>query len=70
MDKIEKYYMHQSKELTHLLFDEGFLADDLALASIEWLEEYLGFILQSQCRIAVKGALLSKKVRGLSANKD
>lgn len=59
----EKYYRNQAKELTHLLFDKRFLADDLSLASIEWLEDYLAFILKSQCDMAAKGALLLKSLR-------
>lgn len=60
---IEEYYKRQAKDLTNLLFDRGFLADDLTRESIGWLEDYLGFVLQSQCNMAVKGALLLKKVR-------
>lgn len=59
----DEYYRRQAKDLTHLLFDKCFLADDLSLQSIEWLEDYLAFILKSQCDMAVKGALLIKSLR-------
>ena len=64
---VEEYYKREAKELTDLLFDKGFLANDLSRESIMWLEDYIGFILQSKCNMAVKGALLSKRVRDLRA---
>ena len=61
--QVDEYYKRQAKELTNVLFDKGFLASDLALESIDWLEDYLGFILKSQCQMAEKNVLLVKKVR-------
>ena len=60
--KVEKFYLRHAKDLTNLLFDRGFLSNDLSRESIDWLEDYLGFILQSHCQMAAKSALL-KKVR-------
>ncbi len=61
--EVEGYYKRQAKELIDLLFDKRFLADDLSRESINWLEDYIGFILQSRCDLAARTALLSKKAR-------
>ena len=61
--EVNKHYKHQAKDLTNLLFDKGFLADDLTRESIDWLEDYLGFVIQSQCQMAAKAELLLKKSR-------
>jgi hypothetical protein len=61
--EVEPYYQRQAKDLTNMLFDKRFLADDLSREATDWLEDYLGFVMQSQCQSAVKAALLSKKVR-------
>ena len=60
---IEEYYKREAKDLTNLLFDRGFLADNLARESIDWLEDYIGFLFQSKCQMAAKAAVLMKKVR-------
>ncbi len=61
--KVDKYYKHQAKELTDMLFDKGFLNDSLARESINWLEDFIGFTLQSRCEMAVKGAMLIASLR-------
>lgn len=60
---VEDYYKRQAKDLTNLLFDKRFLSDDLSKEAIDWLEDYIGFILQSQCQSAAKAAVLTKKIR-------
>jgi len=62
-NKIEEYYMKQAKELTSLLFDRRFLNDDLSRESIDWLEDYLGFVFQSQVNSAVKASQLLARLR-------
>lgn len=61
--EIEKYYRKEAKELTDLLFDKGFLDNDLTRESINWLEEYFAFILQSKCQMAEKTALLNRDLK-------
>jgi len=61
--EVDGYYKRQAKDLTNMLFDKGFLNNDLSRESIDWLEDYLGFILQSQCDSAAKIALLTAKFR-------
>jgi hypothetical protein len=67
--EVEKFYQREAKELTDMLFDKGFLADDLTRESIVWLEDYLGFVLQSKTESAVKAALLTKKVKDRHAGR-
>jgi len=65
--EVNEFYKREAKREVDFLFDKGFLSDDLSRESIDWLEDYLGFLFQSKCDIAVKAALLSKKVRDLDA---
>ena len=68
-DKIanDPYYRRQAKELTNLLFDKGFLADNLTREAVDWLEEYLAFFIGSKCDISVKSAMLLKGIRNKEA---
>jgi len=68
--EVDEYYQKQSKELTDMLFDKGFLADDLTRESIVWLEDYLGFVLQCKVDMAVKCALLTKSLKSNVAAKE
>ena len=61
--KIEDHYKKQAKELTELLFDKRFLNDDLSRESIDWLEDFIGFVIQSQVNTAVKVSKLVAKMR-------
>ena len=61
--KVDDFYKRQAKDLTNLLFDKQFLNDDLTRESIDWLEDYLGFTLQSQCKMAAKCAMLTASLR-------
>lgn len=60
---IDPYYRKQAKDLTNLLFDKGFLQPMLTRESVDWLEDYLAFIIQSQCNMAIKAALLTAKIK-------
>ena len=60
---VDKYYKRQAKDLTNMLFDKGFLNDNLARKSIDWLENYIGYLIQSHCQTATKVALLMAKKR-------
>jgi len=61
--KVEEYYKKQAKDLTNLLFDKDFLNKELTRESIDWLEDYIGFIIQSQCQTAVKAAVLVARLK-------
>ncbi len=61
--KIEEYYKKQAKDLTNDLFDKGFLNENLAREAIDWLEDYLGFVIQSAAQSSAKVAVLTAKLR-------
>jgi hypothetical protein len=61
--EIEEYYKREAKDLVDMLFDKRFLNDELSRESINWLEDYLGFILQTKCEMSAKCALLTAKMR-------
>lgn len=65
LPEVNEYYKRHARDLTDMLFDKGFLDDSLARRAIDWLEDYLGYILQSQCEMAVRGDRLSKSIRHL-----
>ena len=65
--KTEPYYKARAKETVDMLYDKGFLSDDLARESIDWLEDYVEFLLQSLCESAVRASELIKKVRECEA---
>ncbi len=37
LPKVDEYYKRQAKQLVDLLFDKGFLADDLSRDGMDWL---------------------------------
>ena len=59
----EPFYQKQAKDLTNVLFDKRFLNDQLSRESIDWLEDYLGFVIQSAAQSAVKCAVLVANMR-------
>ena len=61
--EVDAYYKRQAKDLVNLLFDRRFLSDDLSRESIDWLEDYVGFVIQSQANSAAKCAVLVAKTR-------
>jgi len=61
--EVDGYYQRQGKELVEMLFDKRFLNDDLSKESMDWLEDYLGFILQSQANSSAKVTKLIAKMR-------
>jgi len=61
--EVEEYYKREAKELIDLLFDKDFLNPELTRESIDWLEEYVGFVFQSKCQSAAKVAMLVAKLK-------
>ncbi len=51
---VEEYFKRQAKDLTNLLFDKDFLNPDLTRETIDWLEDYIGFVIQSHSQTAAK----------------
>jgi len=62
-EKVDKHYQREGKDLVDLLFDKRFLNDDLSRESINWLEDFIGFMFQSKCESAARVALLTAKMR-------
>ena len=61
--KVSEHYKKRAHELTSFLHDRGFLNPKLTLASIEWLDDYLGFLFESSDEIATKAATMLAKFR-------
>jgi hypothetical protein len=68
--EVEPYYKRQAKDLTDMMHDKGFLDPELTRESVDWLEDYIGFILQSQCQSAAKVAILTAKMKERIAQKQ
>jgi len=62
-EKVEPFYKARAKDVTNMLFDKRFLADNLSREAIDGLEDFLGFLFQSQAETAVKCAELQAKFR-------
>jgi len=61
--EVSEYYKRQAKDLTNLLFDKRFLNDELSRESIDWLEDYIGFLFESQSNMSAKCAVLTASLR-------
>lgn len=62
--EVEDSYKLQAKAEVDMLFDKGFLNPELTRRSIDWLEDYLGFLFQSKCEMSAKCALLISSFKG------
>jgi len=65
--EVEPYYKARAKETVDMLYDKGFLSDDLARESIDWLENYVGFLFQALCETSIRASELKKKARECEA---
>lgn len=61
--EVSEYYKRKAKDLTNMLFDKRFLNDDLSKESIDWLEDYIGFLFESGEKMAGKAAVLTASLR-------
>ena len=61
--KVDDYYQRQAKDMTTTLFDKGFLNPELSRDAIDWLEDYMGYVIQSSAQSAAKVAVLTAKLR-------
>ena len=57
------FYKRVGKELTNCLFDKRILNDDLNRETMDWLEDLLGFYVQSYSEQAAKTAVLVASFR-------
>ena len=61
--EVEPYYRKHAKELIDVLHDKDFLNPTLSREGERWLEDYVGFILQSRCQMEAKSAVLTNKLK-------
>jgi hypothetical protein len=61
--EVQPFYRQRAKEVTDMLFDKRFLNDDLDRETTNRLEDFLGWLFQSQCEFAVRSAELAAKFR-------
>lgn len=61
--KIDVYYIKKARELVDLLVDKCFIRDDVLREEVRALEDYLGFILQSNDQISAETALLMRNIK-------
>lgn len=64
MEEVQVFYKKHAKELTDFLFDKDFLNKDLTRESIDILEDYIGYLIQSLCDSAVRCSALTRKIKG------
>jgi len=61
--EVQPFYRQRAKETVDMLFDKRFLNDDLDRETTSRLEDFLGWLFQSQCESAVRVAELSARFR-------
>ena len=67
--KVDAFYQHRAKETVDMLFDKRFLNDDLDRETVNRLEDFLGWLFQSQAESAVRTAELNAKFRDAMRSK-
>lgn len=63
MEKVEGFYQVRAKELVDMLFDKGYFREDISRDGMKAVEDFIGFLFQSQCQMAARAATLLKKVK-------
>ena len=62
-ESAEPYYLRIAVNIIDSLFDMGYFDDKVTRQDLRNVDELLGFVLQSQAEIAVKAALLTRRIR-------
>lgn len=62
-DKVDGYYQRQAKDVVNMMYDKGFIAEDVSRESMQSLEDLLGYLIQTQAETAVRCAEVAKKAR-------
>lgn len=62
----EPYYQKRAQELVDMLVDKGFVRDDLAREETRILEDYIGFLFQSQAKSVERTTELMRKYKSKS----
>lgn len=61
--EVDLHYKKEAKDLINLLFDKNFLNSELTRETIDWLEDFIGFLFQSKCDMAVKSSKLVARLK-------
>jgi hypothetical protein len=65
--EIKQVHRQDAKELMRLLYDKGFLCDDISREGLDALEDYMAFIMQSRVEGHIAGEKLMKSIRDMGA---
>ena len=61
--EIDPYYQKRAEELVDLLYDKNYINPEINRKSLSELEDYIGYVLQSQSESAAKSATLLAKIK-------
>ena len=56
--EVEPYYFKKAQELVDLLVDKHFMRDDVSREETRILDDYIGYLFQSQAKMVEKTTLL------------
>ena len=62
-EEVEPFYQRKAQELVDMLVDKGFIRNDVSREETRILEDYLGFLFQSDADSATRIANLMRKVQ-------
>lgn len=63
LEPIEPHYAKRAQEFIDLLVDKGFMRDDVSREETRVLEEYVGFLFQSNAKMIERTADLMRKYK-------
>lgn len=64
--EIEEFYRRRAKDHVNMLFDKNLLNPELSREGIQWLEDYMAFIFQSDAKMTEKTTLLIARLKDKS----
>ena len=62
-DPVGKYYMRQAQELVDMFFEKRFFDNSIERCDMRVVEEYIGWMLEQQCKSAIKVDRLRRKFK-------
>ncbi len=65
-DKADPYYLARGKEVVDMLYDKGYLDNQLNRESMTDLDEFIGFLMQMYAESAVKVDRLTRKIKAVA----
>ncbi len=60
---VEPYYQNRAKGVVDLLFDNKLFRYGLTRDALQEIENYIGFLFQSDAKMSAKAALMLEKVK-------